>query len=247
MAVEIIRPLLFVGLLFGWNASALSQESHVALLVGISNYDYLDDLQNASRDAHVLAIEFERLGYETKLVTNPSRAEMLRALAELRIRASEASQVVIYIAGHGVQIGAQNYVLLRDARAFEGGWQAGSVSLPTIFKAVSDKPRQKIVFWDACRVPAVLQPATSRHGRNNIPAGSYVAYAAQPGFAAFDGFDGNSPFTAALLEELRSSSGALEEKMRKVRLRVTTETAGQQVPWTQSSLLRLAYLRSDRD
>ncbi|WP_372887045.1 caspase family protein [Shimia sp.] len=70
----------------------------------------------------------------------------------------------------------------------------------------------------------------------------FVAFAAQPGQPAYDGAAAQGPFASALLAELARPPQPIEALMRGLRLRVIRLTAGQQVPWSQSSLLRPASL-----
>ncbi len=54
-----------------------------ALVVGISNYEKWPDLPNAVKDAKEVATNLEQLGFEVKLVLNPSSQEMKSALTEV--------------------------------------------------------------------------------------------------------------------------------------------------------------------
>ena len=76
----------------------------------------------------------------------------------------------------------------------------------------------------------------------SAPAGTYIAYAAQPGASAYEGGGLHSPFTAALLAQMARPPQSIEETFRKVRIDVIRETNGLQVPWTRSSLVRRASL-----
>ncbi len=70
-----------------------------------------------------------------------------------------------------------------------------------------------------------------------IPTGTLVFYAAQPGEMAMDGIntaDKNSPFTAALLENLKNPED-ISFVLRKVRQKVLTATEQRQQPLTQDS------------
>jgi hypothetical protein len=72
-------------------------------------------------------------------------------------------------------------------------------------------------------------------------AGTFISYATAPGAVAADGKGTYSPFTAALLEHLKISGLEIEQLFREVRRTVVLETGGQQVPWTQSSLIAPFY------
>jgi uncharacterized caspase-like protein len=73
------------------------------LVVGISNYEKWPDLPNAVKDAREVATNLEQLGFEVKLVLNPSSREMKSALTEVvyGIGNQKNRALLIYFAGHG--------------------------------------------------------------------------------------------------------------------------------------------------
>lgn len=222
---------------------AFAQASHVALVVGNSRYDKGPDLPNASTDSRVVAQVFRKLGYQTLLLQDATRADMMIALANLRISARNASQVVIYFSGHGVQTSAESYLLMRDTTMAWRHIANEAVSVSTMVRAVSDQPRQKIILIDACRESPLSDAGpVTLSGRIFAPAGLLVAYSAQPGQVAFDGRDDVSPFTRALVQQLAGPVRPLETILRQVRLRVIQATGGQQVPWSRSALIGPATL-----
>ncbi|WP_054003948.1 caspase family protein [Shimia sp. SK013] len=221
----------------------VAQNSHVALVVGNGHYRDLPILPNATRDARSIAHMLKRLGYQTVLVTDTTREQMLSAVARVRILAGSASQVVIYYSGHGVEIDGASLVLMSDAPKQGLIQSKHAVSVSALIGIFSDKPRQKIVMLDACRdnpllIGGNLSGQTDRH----LMAGTFLGFAAQPGGSAFDGQARIGPFARAMITELAQPAQPIEDLMRNVRLRVVTATDGQQVPWSMSSLMRPAYL-----
>lgn len=84
-----------------------------------------------------------------------------------------------------------------------------------------------------------------RQGLAEVEASSsrntFIAYATQPGNVALDGTGDNSPFTEALLANLRSPGLEVRELMTRVRRQVMENSANQQVPWDHASLTQLFY------
>ncbi|MGD8984017.1 MAG: CIA30 family protein [Desulfobacteraceae bacterium] len=74
-----------------------------ALVVGVSNYEKWPDLPNAVKDAREVATHLGQLGFEVKLVLNPSSREMKSALTEVVYGMGNQKNraLLIYFAGHG--------------------------------------------------------------------------------------------------------------------------------------------------
>jgi uncharacterized caspase-like protein len=74
-----------------------------ALVVGISNYEKWPDLPNAVKDAREVATNLKQLGFEVKLVLNPTSGEMKNALTEVVYGMGNQKNraLLIYFAGHG--------------------------------------------------------------------------------------------------------------------------------------------------
>ncbi len=78
---------------------------YYALVVGNDVYGAYPALKGAVTDASaVAALLKSRYGYETRLLTNANRFEMLSALNEMREQLKEEDNLLIYYAGHGKSI-----------------------------------------------------------------------------------------------------------------------------------------------
>jgi hypothetical protein len=90
-----------------------------ALVVGNDNYQAYPALSSAVADATTVAgLLKSRYGYETRLLTNANRFEMLSALNDLREQLKEEDNLLVYYAGHGeLDAGRQGYWLPVDAQA----------------------------------------------------------------------------------------------------------------------------------
>ncbi len=236
--------LILCCLLLGSGALWAQGPSHLAIMIGNDRYAHLPDLPNVTRDLPALSKSLRARGYRTVELRNLDRRNLLTALARLRLVAQDASQVIVYFGGHGAEVAGNMHLFTPEARPEAEVWRAGTIPLELILRAFSDQPRQKLVLIDACRDNPLydLDLPTTRPAI--LPGGTLLAYAAQPGSAAYDGVGGHSPFAAALISSLLGSETDLYDILRHVRLTVVTETGGQQIPWTRSSLFRRAELLS---
>ncbi len=79
-----------------------SSGKYYALVIGNNDYQYIAKLQTAKKDAQQVAAALaDRYGFETDLLLNASREEILRAINEYRKRLTENDSFLIYYAGHG--------------------------------------------------------------------------------------------------------------------------------------------------
>jgi len=86
----------------GAPASRLSTGPYHALVIGNNDYVYLGKLNTAVNDATAVAQLLQaRYGFQTKLLKNATRSDIMTALAEYRQTLKENSNLLIYYAGHG--------------------------------------------------------------------------------------------------------------------------------------------------
>jgi uncharacterized caspase-like protein len=94
----------------------------VAVLIGTDRYTdtRIPTLDNAANDARAVAATLQNaLGYETLVLENATRAEILRTLNRLALQLEPQDSLVIYYAGHGevVESTGQGYWQPADAVA----------------------------------------------------------------------------------------------------------------------------------
>jgi uncharacterized caspase-like protein len=102
--VRLMRPAALPELSFG---------NYYALVIGNNNYAQLPKLKTAVGDARaVAALLKDAYGFETKLLIDASRQQVIGAMAELRGKLKPSDNLLLYYAGHGVL----------DSYAEEGFW-----------------------------------------------------------------------------------------------------------------------------
>ena len=163
---------------------------------------------------------------------------------------------MIFYAGHGLQVGGENYLLPIDAKiGARDDLAADGLPASEIYRVLlAAEPELAVLILDACRdnpfVSAVSTSAGLASGSVSASAfvqrpgsaGMVIGFAAAPGAVAFDGGDGNSPYTTALLRWIDRPGLEIGAMFRRVRGTVLELTRGEQVPWVEEALLREVFL-----
>ncbi len=216
-------------------------DSRVGLVIGNSAYASRP-LRNAVNDARTVAASLTDLGYQLVTREDASLDGMLSAMKSFWLKSREASVRVIYFSGHGVVHEGRNYLLPVDAQI---GSAADVSRMAAKLDEIIDKLAEiekgvNVVILDACRtslsasagsrfLPTGLEPVLA-------PRGTVVAFSTAPGSVAYDGNNGNSPYSRHLSAQLRIPGQPIEQMFKRVRQAVANETANQQIPWENSSL-----------
>ena len=220
-----------------------------AFIVGNSNYIAASPLPNPSNDARDLAQRLSGLGYVVTLGIDVTRAQFLQSFQDFARSLAADDLALFFFAGHGLQIGGENYLFPVDARVEkEADTRTALVPLNAMLADLTQTTRNRLVLLDACRNnPFEQQIASAEATRSAGPArglarvyagvGSFIAYSTQPGNVALDGAGRNSPFTGALLKYINDPGADVHAVMRRVRGDVQRATAEQQLPWENSSLV----------
>ncbi|RNF35913.1 caspase family protein [Paracoccus methylarcula] len=236
-----LRHVLLIALTIIWAGAALA-EGRVALVIGNSDYASVASLDNPSNDALDISVALEGLGFDVILGRDLTREGMRQSTADFADAARDADVALFYYAGHGFQIGGENYLVPIDARIAGTGDATGQILAVTeILRALEGSPGLKLVVLDACRdnpFGTSLPEAENGLARIGTEADFMFAYATQPGNVAYDGTGRNSFFTEALLHHLYTPGQVISDMMIAVRRDVITATGGQQIPWENSSLTR---------
>lgn len=78
-----------------------------ALLIGVQNYDVMDDLETPLNDINRIGNILEtRYGFSVHRVADGDDAAILGAINDLRQTLGETDNLLLYFAGHGVRVGA---------------------------------------------------------------------------------------------------------------------------------------------
>jgi hypothetical protein len=224
-------------------AAAFAQD-RFALVIGNSQYKTVSPLNNPARDAVAVSALLKQAGFDVTAAQDLNKSDMSRALRSFTRSLADkpdGTVVLIYYAGHGLQVDGENFLLPTDAAiAQESDVAVEAMRLADVMAMLETvRSKTRIVILDACRDNPFADMAKSAPrglALVNAPAGTLVAYSTSPGNTADDGAGSNSPFAAALLKSAREPGLPIETALKNVRLAVHGVTRGQQTPWEVSAL-----------
>ncbi len=225
-----------------------------AVVIGNSAYASIPALPNAHSDADVMSDFFKQQGYDVHKHLDITKRGFEDTLRRILFDVDKDTEVVIFFAGHGFQIGSENYLVPVDAdldTVYDVPFEA--VSLGSLVGIVGARARLQVVILDSCRdnpfagkaaftrIGNELREARTGFSSQAAPLNSMMIFSTSPGSVAFDGDGDNSPFTAALIEEASEQPDALvKDVFEGVRRLVYQKTNGRQVPWDSSTLVEPA-------
>lgn len=228
-----------LGILFCSIAYAASSQ-RVALVIGNGQYSS-SPLSNPVNDATDMAAALKRLGFSVILKTNAGLRDMEEAIKDFGTRLRRGDVGLFYFAGHGVQISGTNYLIPIGARINKDtDVKYETVDAGRILDEMANAGNDlNIVILDACRDnPFALSFRSASRGLAmvGVPTGTFISYSTGAGQVAQDGEGRNSPYTAALLENIGQEGLPIEQVFKRVRQKLDRETGGKQIPWELSSL-----------
>jgi hypothetical protein len=218
----------------------VSSSRRIALVIGNGNYD-TSKLLNPTNDATDMAQVLKELGFEVILLTDGSRRQMEEAINLLNANLRRGGVGLFYYAGNGVQISGENYLIPIGAKiGRESDVAYEAVPLGKVLGAMEDAGNPtNLLLIDACRDNPFQNLRSSSRGLAGLTGGkgTLISYSTSPGGLAMDGDGRNSPYTASLLENIRTPGLPVESLLQRVRQSVIEKTKGQQIPWETSSLI----------
>ena len=174
---------------------AFAEETKVALLVGIGDYDRsltgLSSLRYPVPDITAVASSLKKQGYQVSLLTDRSAtAGAVRdAFRELTRAVDEGEGTFLfYFAGHGFQAAGENYLATSGVVAQDV--TAQGLSLGEVQKLLhSTGAKRRIAFIDACRSDATRggEPRTFKDLKAS--EGVRILYSTAPGDVSYEDED----------------------------------------------------------
>ncbi len=213
--------LYLVSLLF--LTTSLFASNKLAIIVGVNDYDVLTDLEAGVNDAEKMASYYKGLGFKVWLMSDrqdkrldkPSLQNLERVLDNVSeiSEGEKIDELVIFFAGHGVQIEGTNYLCFPETDITKdiGMLSVDQILVPWIRDLGA---RLSMVYLDACRNDlgpmraAGVQRGLEVVGIKDKDLGGDLAifYAAKPGSFSYEKPDGtNGFFTDTLIEALQSN------------------------------------------
>ena len=234
-------------------APAMAAEGRIALVIGNGAYDGMAYLAKPPNDAAAIADTLRALGFEVREERNLREQVMRETLIEFVAKAQQADVVLVFYAGHGMQMDDVNYLVPVDTElnVFRNGAQgrlflSGLPNLNQILDIVARANRLGVVILDASRdnpfadtLARSLGPNGStklgrglaRIGTNELPANTFVAFATRANDIAADTAGEHSPYAQALLEHLTAQGMEIRLLFGQIRETVMALTEQKQRPF----------------
>jgi len=201
----------------------------LALVMGNDNYASVSKLQKAGNDAEAMARELKAAGFTVSLHKDLNYRGMVKAIESFSDGITGGDEVVVFYAGHGVQIKAGSYLLPVDIEAdSESQVEKTAYGLNDLTEKLSEaKPAFTLVMVDACRDNPMKVKGRSvgnARGLNALepPKGQVVVYSASRGQQALDRLSDNDSnpngvFTREFITRMRTPGVKIEDLMRDVQ------------------------------
>ncbi|ROZ78323.1 YDG domain-containing protein [Ramlibacter sp. WS9] len=188
-------------------------ERKIGVFFGINDYadKKIPKLENALPDVDAVSKVFaERLGYEVKVVRNPTKADIIRTLNELAAQVNPADSVVVYYAGHGYSVDkrAEGYWLPSDAPVNDPSRWISNNDVARLLAGVQS--RQMALITDSCYAGAFAREGMASVGRgvnaDDVLTKRSVVVLSSGGDepVSDEGKEGHSIFAWSLMKSLRS-------------------------------------------
>jgi uncharacterized caspase-like protein len=212
-------------------AGATAERPRAALVIGNGNYLSVPQLRNPGNDARDMCAALRNLGYNTACYTDIKTKIQFRALVQdFADKISPDTVLILYYAGHAVQINGENYLVPVQADLkTESAVADQSLSLGYVMRQLQfTRAFLKIVIIDACRDdPLKSAPSlVANMPQINImdfPDDSFLLYATAANQVALDGQGRNGALTKNLLKYIRDD-GDLNDLFNRVSDGVKEET-----------------------
>jgi uncharacterized caspase-like protein len=223
-------------------------EKRVALVLANSAYQNVPQLANPANDGALIAATLKEAGFDVVDSRHDLPAlEMRRALRDFSDSARNADIVVIYYAGHGMEVDGTNYLIPVDAKLErDTDVYDEALSLDRILVAAEPAKQLRLVILDACRDNPFAKSMKKTVALRSIGRGlaqiepsspnTLIAYSAKAGSTAMDGDAKNSPFTVALAKHITTPGLDVRKAFGFVRDDVLKVTGNRQEPFVYGSL-----------
>jgi len=223
---------------------ATNTKKGLALVIANADYQTQPKLASCKKDGNDMKSVLEDLNFDVLYIPDASRKNLFEKIDEFLKIADLYSVILVYYAGHGIQIDGENYLVPIDctynsSKAIFIG--TSLVGINTITDYMNNHPEKiNIMIMDACRTAPSFSRDIVGAGLAEIRAGSgtIIAFATSPNKVAYgaDTDKGNGCYTQCLLDHIANPNTKIEDMFKSVRKDVIDLTSNEQVPWESTSL-----------
>lgn len=211
------------------NLGVAQSGKRLALVIGNDAYQHVSKLEKAGNDATAMARELKAAGFEVLLHRDLNFKGMVKAVETLSNSITGGDQVVVFFAGHGVQIKSGSYLLPVDIEAGnESEVEKTAYGLNDLTDKLSEaRASFALVIVDACRDNPLRSKGRSIGGTRGLsaiepPKGQMVVYSASKGQQALDRLNDrdsnpNGVFTREFIARMKQPGVRIEELVRDVQ------------------------------
>jgi hypothetical protein len=239
------------------HTSNLKFENRKALVIGNDTYKSIPKLLAAREDARTIASNLTAVGYQVTLKLDLTEKEIKAALRNFAAQVQGGDEVMFFFAGHGVQLGAANYLLPTDIVGdSEAQVRDEAIQLQRVLDDMSEKKAKfTLAMIDACRDNPFKTTGRAIGGRGLAPTtaatGQMVIFSAGTGQQALDRL-GNSDrnknglFTRVFVQEMQKPNVSIDRVVKNVRNQVAelAKSVGhEQVPAIYDQVLGDFYFK----
>jgi formylglycine-generating enzyme required for sulfatase activity len=242
-------------------------DRRVALVVGNSRYESAGPLANPEKDARLMAETLRSVGFTLiggGAQVNIDEDKFRHVVKQFGEQIQGADVAFFYYAGHGVEVDSTNYLVPINADVTKQADVDFMVGVDLVLhRMTAAGTKLNIVVLDACRNNPFSSGGRSLamgRGRDNemvkmrdisvaanglaqmsTPDGTLIAFATQPGNTAADGDEGNSPYTKALAEIIKTPGLGILDIFNDVGARVQEASRHKQRPWFSISSIDRSF------
>ena len=202
-----------------------------ALVIGNDTYKSVTKLANAREDARTIATNLTSVGFQVTLRLDLTEKEMKAALRTFAGQVQGGDEVLFFFAGHGVHLGATNYLLPVDIVGdSEAQVKDEAIQLQRVLDDMSEKKAKfTLAMLDACRDNPFKSTGRAIGGRGLAPTtaatGQMVIFSAGTGQQALDKLNNadknkNGLFTRVFVQEMQKPNLTIDRVVKNVRNQV---------------------------
>jgi hypothetical protein len=229
MISKILLKIFYLALCMTFLACP-SHAKRLALIIGNDTYTNPDvpKLLKARNDATAMANELKLAGFEINLNKDLNYKNMVKAIDNFTDKITGGDEVVVFYAGHGVQLKSGNYLLPTDIEPNSSAEvEKTAFSIEDLRDKLNDaRPSFTLIIADACRAPLQSNGrglSTSRGlGAVDAAKGQMIIQSASRGQEALDRLSQNDPnpnsvFTREFISRMRKPGVRIEDMVREVQ------------------------------
>ena len=130
------------------------ENNKYALIIAVSDYDNVPKLNNTLNDARDVGEALESIGFHVRLVLDKDKKVINKEISEylMMLKSNEASEGVIYIAGHGGQVYGRNYLFCKNALSEKSDIDDNMVDIHDVWKKMQNTGGLfRMMVLDICR------------------------------------------------------------------------------------------------